>query len=822
MALKKGDAALSESMMNIISLVLSFVLIILVARGIFGQSADTAYQSAFVPAARDIATTIDRTVALAGSQAVYLKMPEGMNINVTIDNKVVEVIYDKGTAEQTFSGLIHSGPYFFQNPKEFCLVKNRDDRRVTIVSGKCVCNMGDGICDPACSLDFKCDSDCITEKVDNFCSKLCFKPEICDPDCNANDKDLVCAVACIKPGERDRICDPDCNNTKKGVVDLDCIDMYNGTGGFGGVCDADYMPKSTLDGICYTGCAVKKVSGDIIKLSKDGICDPDCNQTNGICDPDCNGDPDCEDKCANVGENCTNMPCCQQDAPEACCPGTQVCNDASDKNKPACCGNGKCEVAPYVADMIRQKISGKLASGEYEWSLPSFSGADPATNWENAYTCPQDCTAFNINPKSDGWNAGNHIHTGDSICDGTKDSICDVVDCTVSSGYGIGTWTNAGESDNYLFCDPDCSLHPGCPHADSRDQAVQDGFCLQTKNDGCDPDCSNNTKICDPDCCAFNSKSACPTSPGCYCPVRVNMSDNFKKAPALYDTNADLANQKVYWTDNVLEICSDSAIKYLDRRGWDIKQVEKEITMPDPLGFAFDSSRYDTIRNSQGKCTPQEEGSFVQKASKTIDANEAYNMTDNVCCAYYCGKGCENAKYTGTLCDGIGFCGDHSPAMLTILRTLGVPAYDVYAGFARSMNPQFSHAYVIYFCDPSLPENLKMAACSGNENKWLRVDATHHKIELFEGTQFCDHFCIAYNDYGVFAQINATKYGFGGAYDSTTGYAFPMKGMSGAASSGSLNSVRGLNCQPDPACLLNRVSPPGLCTSLGLAGCKIA
>ncbi|MBN2094655.1 MAG: transglutaminase family protein [Candidatus Aenigmarchaeota archaeon] len=829
MGLKKGDAALSESMINVIALLLSFVLIVLVVRGIFAQSSENTYASSIEPIARDVVYAIDRTAALAGSQQTYYQLPEGVNVNLTVDNKIVTVIYDKGTASKTFSGLIHSGPYFFENPKGLCFVKNRDDRKITIVPRECICRFNDGVCDPACLLDFKCDPDCKTEEPDYFCSKYCAKSgdSSCDPDCYSNENDLICDTDCIQDGVEDGICDPDCANVNKTACDLDCFKRYNGTAGFEGVCDPACKPKDSdgdkfedeADGICYSGCYEKMV-GEALRMTSDGICDLDCNATNNVCDPDCNLDEDCEDKCALVGESCIALSCCTKDIPEVCCPGTKTCADASDITKPACCGNGECEVSPLVKDLLT--LEGVQGVG---FTLPAFSAVDSSLNWENSYTCPLDCTASQIKNKET-----QLIRTSDLVCDRTVDGICDQVDCLWRTGYTTGGWSNAGASDDYYYCDPDCSLHPGCPYVNDRKQTREgDGICLPVKDvpsfavppdntsenlalellaaGNCDPDCKGNTEICDPDCCQFNSAGPCASSPGCYCPVRVNKSDNFDKSPAFYDTDpTNWQNDKVYWTDGAIEICSESVIRYLDRRGWDIKQVEKDLLSPHPLGFAFDGSRYSTIRNSQGKCTPAEDGSFVQNASKTIEANEQYNLTDSTCCADSCGR-CGSVDYVGPLCDGIGFCGDHAVAMLSILRTLGVPPYDVYATLSSSVNPQFRHAYVIYFCDPDLPDHLTLSACKGNEKKWLWFDATWHEIKPFEGTQWCDHMCIAYNDYGAYPQIDPSIYGFGGKVDDDTGYAFPQSG------------IRKLNCKVDPSCILNRENPKGMCQMIGVEKC---
>ena len=789
----KGGAVLSETILNTLSLVISFILIISVVYGLFFTQSEKTNRNAFRAIARDIGFLIDRTAALAGSQEYEYNIPEGVNVNLSIGYKKIYLSYDKGTIEESFSGLIHSGPYHFVNPKKLCLVKNRDDRRIIISAGNCSCNFGDGVCDPACIINKVCDPDCRTEKMDYICNKFCDqnKDQLCDPDCYRNEVDKVCDFDCIKKNKTDGICDPDCDNVEKGICDFDCVMMFNGTTGYEGTCDPDCKPadkdsdgfEDEKDGYCYTGCAMEKKLG-IIRLPKDGICDLDCNETNNICDPDCRLDDDCEEKCSIENEDCSKIPCC---AGYVCCPGTKLCAKEKDY-EPACCGDEKCDVSPILRPLYDElEASGwKRGSGktykDYEqkmWNLTSLP-----KNWENWYTCQDDC-----------W-------SGDLVCNRKSVSGKGDIDCEsyCKPGNGNHKWDCCSP---YYTAHPSYQGHPNyytCPyHSTSTEDYIQsrpDGICTQVEDNVCDPDCVNDNTSCDPDCCGFNTPNPCPTSPGCYCPVRVKKSDNF--AGGLYITNTKDNNwmdDVPHLTPNVIQVCSDEVIKFLDRRGWDIKQIEVELKSPDPLGFAFDEGRYGGGEEDISK-------TGVYKASKTILANEKYNLTKP-----WCNSILTNEK---EICAGVGFCGDHAIALVSILRTLGVPPYDVYAAFSSCDNCRttkgtgFRHAYVLYYCDPSLPNNLKLRACNGNWNKWLQIDATNHYIVPFEGTALCEHLCLVWNDYGAYPLINKTKYGFGGLIDKNSGYPFPIEGP------------RKLNCKVDPTCILNTndQNRPGFCELL--------
>lgn len=375
----KGSVVLSENLLAIVGILISFVLIVLVVQLVFSQQTTAMYESIYQSVARDISTAIDRAVASAGSIAIQQDMPKGLKLNLLIDYKTIIVQYDTYSVTNYFSGLIHSGPYKFLDPKTLCIVKTNNDNRVTITDKICSCKTNDDICDPECVVENKCDSKCASDNKTGVCNPFCANKYStqCDKNCYANEKTGICQVACIKENEEDGICSPDCNNVKKGVCDLDCYNKYSN--GITGVCDPDCpsmmkgkileqnsVKYKTADGVCYTGCVNKTgISKSKTTLPKDGICDLDCDKTKNICDPDCPNSPACSDICIEEGKKSEGDPCCEGLVK---CPSDNICKK---RTTLTCCGNGICEWRPGTTN---------------GWESGN------KIQWETFYTCPQDCS----------------------------------------------------------------------------------------------------------------------------------------------------------------------------------------------------------------------------------------------------------------------------------------------------------------------------------------------------------------------------------------------------------------------------------------------
>jgi transglutaminase-like putative cysteine protease len=218
----------------------------------------------------------------------------------------------------------------------------------------------------------------------------------------------------------------------------------------------------------------------------------------------------------------------------------------------------------------------------------------------------------------------------------------------------------------------------------------------------------------------------------------------------MLDTQGRFIGFEPVWRDDVIEVCQGEIQKFLDRRNWDIKEVIKTWTdsRSTPEAWAWDAARYENACDR------------MVKASVTVLSNEKYTSNISRCCGIQ-GASCGTATYTPQ-CSGVGFCIDHSTAVLSILRTLGVPPTNVYSVF--ELAPSSAHAWVLFKCDQSEPERLKPVECNGNDGKWLSIDATAHTVKPLDQTSYST-ICLMWNDQGIYAQT-------AGRIDPIRGYAF--------------------------------------------------
>ncbi len=661
-----------------------------------------------------------------------------------------------------FMALTHTRPYTIEKPRYMCMVKNQDDMRIALSDDKCICNTNDNRCDPACIVNADCDPDCNVDEVeDHVCDDRCSlaSDNICDRDCFTNEEDKVNeARDCIKDFEddgkgykrsieEDKICDGDSHMEEDSVCDIDCLN--NGTSSWG-ICDVDCNKYNMTDvtgifvsedGFCDLDCGYK---GTVVKrLYPDGVCDLDCagpvNTTtmdwldrveNGICDPDCGGlyDPDCG-KCMGEGGDCSTVPCCGEDMglDLVCCPGTKICVDNSDSNKPACDGNGWCEISPFAdapdIDAAHQTV---------KWPV-GIDGTHPK-NWENAYNTEIELADTR----------------GGTDCSYAADGICYSEDRNyVPAEHPPAAHYYAA---NLGYSDPDCAGEGnGCqwmdqmPVADNDDvdcnskkfsssQNEPDGWCSITEYDGCDTDCDlSRWKRWDPDC----------GEPDCGAKVDMGVW-----------TKSVIDQDGLVWYADSLEVCQQNVMNFLERRGWDIEQVIENWLADSPDGWAFDGSRYSAT--------------LVQPASETIVHNEDYFADFQNCCppASSCYGVCTIDATVYDKCCKVGYCGDHSTAVTSILRTLGVPAHNVWSAFYNVGDT--AHAWNVLQCNSSI-ENLGKygnyrlfqggqfiidecnAAGDGN---WIVVDATFHEVypmSTLSGDLYCTSMKDLWNDNGRYA-----------------------------------------------------------------------
>jgi len=768
-------------MLETTAVLISFILIVLVVQLVFSEQNKRTFESVFEALGRDISTSIDRAAAAAGNIQIQQDIPKGLRFKLDIDQKALIVKYgEKSSVRTFFSSLIRSGPYSFENPKSLCIVKTINDNNVYITNRTCSCNTKDDACNPECKVENKCDPLCVNDNITGVCNSFCAKenPYVCDMNCYKNSQTGVCEKSCIKENERDGICSPDCNNLKKGVCDLDCYDQYSN--GKTGICDPDCPPKGQIieqegvkykekDGKCYTGCMNSSVQINKNPSPLTGSCIPfssssSFNDANSSTDLQCVGNHiwSCGQDvvtCASCFQPCIGDPgnagIKNPESLSACC--THTPNSSLNQvyaSDPVCC----CEYNGGTCEPSTREIC--VASGKHAFPADS-----------------QYCKQSSLTPT-----AAKIRLVSDGVCDlDCKDSknICDP-DCPDSAAcQNICTKENQ-KAIEYPCCEGLIAC-PGdgiCRKADNPLSCCGNGFCEGRPGTlyGWGP--GNKTRwetayTCQQDCGQATQPSCQPggsfTSSVCY-------EDVFQGDKRVGDTPS--------WQPGTISICDSEVKKFLDRRNWDINEVIKTIRADTPEGWAFDASRY--IRACQRNQNP----------SYTVGANEKYTKDSYTCC---CLNECpdDRATYIGSECCGVGYCADHASAILSIIRTLGVPDKDAYITFDIAGDCR-RHAFVLMKCDPELKnkQGLWPNECNGNDNRWLRLDATGHFVAFVDQTN-CDVMCIWWNDKGLYA-LNEGK------INDNSGYAIPP----GVRCSGNWDPTNSrckqtnVDCQLDKLCQL--------------------
>ena len=96
---------------------------VLVVRMVLSQQAERTYKNLFESIARVIAMIIDREASMSGSQETEYELPKGVHVDIKIDYKSVFVTYGDETVMKSFSGMLNSGPYEFEDPNVLCFIK---------------------------------------------------------------------------------------------------------------------------------------------------------------------------------------------------------------------------------------------------------------------------------------------------------------------------------------------------------------------------------------------------------------------------------------------------------------------------------------------------------------------------------------------------------------------------------------------------------------------------------------------------------------------------------------------------------------------------
>lgn len=720
----KGSVVISETLLELVGIIISFILIVLVVQLVFQTQTQTTYQSAFESVARDISTAIDRAAASSGSLYIQEDLPKGLSVNVSIDYKTVIVSSQGTSVRKSFSGLTNTPPVFYVNPSSLCIVKTQNDNRVSITSGICQCNPNDNKCDPACAAQGICDKACMNSTL-GVCNPYCSQKysNTCDTNCYQNFTTGVCESACINPNATTGVCSPDCNNVKKGVCSLDCYQQYSN--GKTGNCDPDCpselpnlikignLTVKPSDGNCYTGCVNTSMAIQTGLPISTAPCDP-ANNTNWHC---------------LVFSNTSDYT-------------SQNYTDYT--NQIWSCGGLYTKCAGQLCQDNTTKVNGMWVGGNI---LCHVKYVDPQMFPQTPVCCCVGSVCQSTTRQDCLTHIGDIYNASDSRCQ--QNQIVQTQKITLVSDGVCDQDCNATAN----ICDPDCPNSPACQNI-----CISEG----QKANG-QPCCSGlmrcpGTDVCSKSCCGNGvCESASMWQPGnktlwetpYTCPQDCGNATEPSCAPGgpftqsacyndIMNQDGTITGEAPTWSGNAIQICSQDAKLFLDRRNWDINQVLATVKALPPLGWAFDASRY------VDAC------SRIQPASLTISANENYTSSYPICCSID-GAGCNNpdAVFLGQQCAGVGFCADQAAAMLSILRTLGVPDYDVFMTFMLEGQNCGRHAFVVMKCDPSLPANMFPNECQGHNGEWLRIDATQHFVSLLKDSP-CISMAIWWNDKGIY------------------------------------------------------------------------
>jgi len=508
--------------------------------------------------------------------------------------------------------------------------------------------------------------------------------------CRCEPGDGICSPGCLI----EETPDPACNSPGKDYV---CDPRVSAAGD--GICDPDCY-RNANDGVdetldCNKGDKIKREVGSVKVVKEDGTCDKDtAGEKNGICDLDCHSNQEDElydPDCTLDGDN----------------------DQIEDENDSICDPDG-------FKDL------------DDDGQIEAKNGV-----------CDLDCAAMESNcdpdcgpSKDEG--CGNCAEQGEKVPeDGAR---C----CQPSDGVGTSQKLVRCPGDhicrsasNPLACEGNdiCEISPLMDRDTSGSDIAQwpmNSSPFHWENTLLEENLNQGD-----DCAGVLSSMS---DPGQNCADRVNKG-SYDTAPCGYDDN----HNPTCPVSGVIEVCQRDIENYLDRRSWDISQILAGLTAQAPRGFAFNHNRYDPTNAQNCACT-------TQKASKTIKANENYQKGVGQCCTSS-NCGCADCEVVPE-CAGVGFCGDHSVAILSVLRTLGVPANHTWSVYSVSDNVH--HGWVAYKCGSSSSgaANVDWKGCNGDE--WIAIDPTSHEtIELRNADSaslggLCSSMRLWFNDHGQY------------------------------------------------------------------------
>jgi hypothetical protein len=751
---------ISENLVDVFGIVISVFLIFLIGISLFTSQTERGGEAGYASMARQIAVIIDRVAAEAGSARMEYVMIRGLPADVTVGSR--EVVLSRENARKagaSFSAPTGMEEQVIKNPSSLCVVKSRNDKKIIVQGGTCKCTTNDNRCDASCVVDGICDPACIKNEKDYICLPACAAggDGICDSDCISQAEDWVWDPDCAKP---DGVCDPDSDGLTDGVCDPDCL-------------------KNQTDGLCDPECIKNRDrDGNGVEDDRDGICDLDCLSSTNVV--------------AETGiVTRHNVTCNPANAAHRQCLGDSV----------------------YICGRYEGTCKGGCGqpSNDQTRGAGCHVPADPNFNQSDVMSC---CC----------------------FSDGTcKTEIRSV--CIVGGGYAF-----ANDSG---YCVPDRETR-------IRMEYAKDGVCdldCADRRDVCDPDCPDymeqcspcavegmpadgkpccsglipcaSSNICSVTCCGNgacepradwletyhpkNWENPCTCSQDCpgVCP-RPAGDDSCSAGP--FTSGICYEDLMGAFYGGKIEICSDAVKDFLDRRMWDINEVAATtLRAKPPLGWGFDDTRY--CGDACGR---------LQTTATTIEANEAYNLSDaTACCESMVrekGCACLSTVVEETAC-GIGFCGDHSIALYSIIRRLGTPSKDVWVTYTISGSNCRPHAFVVYRCNTSLDPRLVLDECRGRDGQWLALDATGHFIKPMSEIG-CRVMCLWWNENGYYfrqeGRIDADE---GWAYNQTATCS-PSTWEGGESCQANDGSV--MSCQFNDYCKRNNLPCTDFCAAEGV------
>jgi len=498
-----------------------------------------------------------------------------------------------------------------------------------------------------------------------------------------------------------------------------------------------------------TLCIAKGVNDNRIMITNDTCI---CNAKDDVCDPACVVKNVCDQKCMNDASGACN-PLCSNMYP-ATCDKNCYTNEYSGICEKSCIKDGEADnicspdcnnVEKGVCDTDCYNI---YSNGRTGFCDPDCPAESKITTVENVKTkipdgkCYSGCANYT---RKDGILVLKYDNICDVDCNTESSAICDP-DCKNSEPCKTRCTKEGERAEKYSCCDGLVA----CPGTDLcvKDKPLAccgNGFCEGRPGTTYGWGPGNKTQWET----FYTCPQDCPTNPG----TRTSCQSGGSLTSSvcymtLTDSDGRFIGFEPVWKSSIIEVCHSEIQNFLDRRNWDIKEVIKTWTDPEstPEAWAWDAARYEDACNR------------IQKNSVTVLSNEKYTTEIERCCGIP-GASCGTAEYTSQ-CSGVGFCIDHSTAAMAILRTLGVPAKNVYSVF--TLTESSAHAWVLFKCNQTEPENRKPVECNGNWGRWLSIDATSHSVQPLGQTSTI---CLMWNDQGIYAQTE-------GRIDATRGYAF--------------------------------------------------